>query len=258
MGDFNPGIRAYRDANKETRAGIIADNTGVWKVSNISSVIRSLFAFRFSGAPWNTGPNVKLVREATQLTSSGKRLCARRTNLIRTGDHFLMWRTTDNGRLDSRLGSSPVNPVLHILESLSITRAEDMDRYDISLWREGYLWRCCLSSLGQMGCNDDDDSSQLEITSNEGFNLFGYGGRRNVKLTTGNGTFHIEREDAALVNGSQYGGSGSFKFDKEKGIDIGQNVTVGNQTVVGGPGRESSFLVGLLDAFQRLTGSSRH
>ncbi|KAE9415642.1 hypothetical protein Angca_000883, partial [Angiostrongylus cantonensis] len=105
--------------------------------------------------------------------------------------------------------------------------------------------------FGNIGLQKGDDGN-VKITSNEGFNLFGYGGRRNVKLTTGNGTFHIERQDAALVNGSQYGGSGSFKFDREKGFDIGQNVTVGDQTVVGGPGRESNFLVGLVDAFQRL------
>ncbi|KHJ87257.1 hypothetical protein OESDEN_12972, partial [Oesophagostomum dentatum] len=73
---------------------------------------------------------------------------------------------------------------------------------------------------------------QLEITSNEGFNLFGYGGRRNLKLVTGNGTFQIEKEDVGLVNGSQYGGSGAFSFDKQKGINVGQNVTLGDLTAV--------------------------
>ncbi|VDP19593.1 unnamed protein product [Heligmosomoides polygyrus] len=76
------------------------------------------------------------------------------------------------------------------------------------------------------------DDGNLEITSNEGFNLFGFGGKRNMKLVAGNGTFFIEKEDAALVNGSQFGGSGAFKFDKEKGIDVGQNVTLGDRTAV--------------------------
>ncbi|KAK6010889.1 hypothetical protein OSTOST_24040, partial [Ostertagia ostertagi] len=93
---------------------------------------------------------------------------------------------------------------------------------------------------------------QLEIISNEGFNLFGYGGKRKMKLVTGNGTFHIEKEDAALVNGSPFGGSGALSFDKDKGIDIGQNVTLGNQTAVGGPGRESNFLAELLSAINQL------
>ncbi|VDM84200.1 unnamed protein product [Strongylus vulgaris] len=93
----------------------------------------------------------------------------------------------------------------------------------------------------------------LEITSNEGFNLFGYGGKRHLKLVTGNGTFQIEKEDAGIVNGSEFGGAGAFSFDKERGIDIGQNVTLGDRTAVGGPGREGGFLADLLRAIQNLT-----
>ncbi|VDO61124.1 unnamed protein product [Haemonchus placei] len=85
--------------------------------------------------------------------------------------------------------------------------------------------------FGNIGLKKGDDGN-LEITSNEGFDLFGYGGMRKTKLVTGNGTFYIEKEDAALVNGKPFGGSGAFSFDKEKGIDIGQNVTLGNQTAV--------------------------
>ncbi|KAK6029665.1 hypothetical protein OSTOST_04221 [Ostertagia ostertagi] len=61
---------------------------------------------------------------------------------------------------------------------------------------------------------------QLEIISNEGFNLFGYGGKRKMKLVTGNGTFHIESEETLLLPG--------------------------------GPGRESNFLAELLSAINQL------
>ncbi|CAJ0604827.1 unnamed protein product [Cylicocyclus nassatus] len=106
--------------------------------------------------------------------------------------------------------------------------------------------------FGNIGLQKNAEGN-LEITSNEGFNLFGYGGKRNLKVITGNGTFHIEKEDVGLVNGSQFGGSGAFSFDKQKGIDIGQNVTLGDKTAVGGPGREGGFLVELLRALQSLT-----
>nr|CDJ93606.1 Protein F40H3.3 [Haemonchus contortus] len=105
--------------------------------------------------------------------------------------------------------------------------------------------------FGNIGLKKGDDGN-LEITSNEGFDLFGYGGKRKVKLVTGNGTFFIEKEDAALVNGKPFGGSGAFSFDKDRGIDIGQNVTLGNQTAVGGPGRETNFLAELLSAIKQL------
>ncbi|KHJ84123.1 hypothetical protein OESDEN_16167 [Oesophagostomum dentatum] len=47
--------------------------------------------------------------------------------------------------------------------------------------------------FGNIGLKTNDNGN-LEITSNEGFNLFGYGGRRNLKVVTGNGTFQIESE----------------------------------------------------------------
>ncbi|KAK5969022.1 hypothetical protein GCK32_004852 [Trichostrongylus colubriformis] len=105
--------------------------------------------------------------------------------------------------------------------------------------------------FGNIGLKKGDDGN-LEITSNEGFNLFGYGGKRNMKLVAGNGTFYIEKEDAALVNGLPFGGSGAFGFDKNKGINVGQNLTLGNETVVGGPGREMNFLATLLSAINQL------
>ncbi|ETN85061.1 hypothetical protein NECAME_06608 [Necator americanus] len=106
--------------------------------------------------------------------------------------------------------------------------------------------------FGNIGLKKNADGN-LEIASNEGFNLFGYGGKRNLKLVTGNGTFHIEKEDIGLVNGSEFGGSGAFNFNKEKGIHVGQNVTLGDRTIVGGPGREGNFLTDLLIAIQNLT-----
>ncbi|EYB97002.1 hypothetical protein Y032_0144g2454 [Ancylostoma ceylanicum] len=131
--------------------------------------------------------------------------------------------------------------------------------------------RCCAYSLavfiladaqfnipipfGNIGLKKSSDGN-LEITSNEGFSLFGFGGKRNLKLVAGNGTFNVEKEDIGIVNGSEYGGSGAFSFDKQRGIDVGQNVTLGGQTAVGGPGREGNFLMDLLHAIQNLTKKS--
>ncbi|CAI2345014.1 unnamed protein product [Caenorhabditis sp. 36 PRJEB53466] len=81
---------------------------------------------------------------------------------------------------------------------------------------------------------------------NQNFNLFGWGANRNVKLTTGNGTFKIDNTDEAIVNGSTYGGSGSFGIDEKSGIDIGQNLTLNDKKLVGGPGKEVNFLESLI------------
>ncbi|WKX97044.1 hypothetical protein Q1695_013023 [Nippostrongylus brasiliensis] len=109
--------------------------------------------------------------------------------------------------------------------------------------------------FGNIGLNKGKDG-ELEITSNEGFDLFGFGGKRNTKLVAGNGTFYIAKEDKALVNGTEYGGSGAFGFDKQKGINVGQNVTLGDMTVVGGPGRESNFIADLLATLRQLFGKN--
>ncbi|PIO76571.1 hypothetical protein TELCIR_01355 [Teladorsagia circumcincta] len=74
----------------------------------------------------------------------------------------------------------------------------------------------------------------------------------NIGLKKGDDGNKFAEEDAALVNGSPFGGSGALRFDKDKGIDIGQNVTLGNQTAVGGPGRETNFLADLLSAINQL------
>ncbi|VDL83005.1 unnamed protein product [Nippostrongylus brasiliensis] len=68
--------------------------------------------------------------------------------------------------------------------------------------------------------------------------------------------FLMLQEDKALVNGTEYGGSGAFGFDKQKGINVGQNVTLGDMTVVGGPGRESNFIADLLATLRQLFGKN--
>ena len=48
-------------------------------------------------------------------------------------------------------------------------------------------------------------------------------------------------DDAAYVNGSEYGGANSFGFDKNKGVDVGANLTLADRKAVvsagGTPGR---------------------
>ncbi|CAI5443571.1 unnamed protein product [Caenorhabditis angaria] len=94
-----------------------------------------------------------------------------------------------------------------------------------------------------------NQKGELELGSNQNFNLFGWGGRRDFKLTTGNGTFKLDRTDEALVNGSTYGGSGSFGVDEKTGIDVGQNLTLNDKKLVGGVGKEANFLEGLINLF---------
>ncbi|CAD6195546.1 unnamed protein product [Caenorhabditis auriculariae] len=95
-----------------------------------------------------------------------------------------------------------------------------------------------------------NDKGEVEITGNKNFNLFGWGTQGDFKVTTGNGTFNIEGSDAALVNGSQYGGASRLGVDEKKGIDIGQNVTLDDKTAAGGSGKESNFLQDLLGIFR--------
>lgn len=39
-------------------------------------------------------------------------------------------------------------------------------------------------------------------------------------------------DDAAYVNGSEYGGANSFGFDKNKGVDVGANLTLADRKAV--------------------------
>ncbi|CAB3411191.1 unnamed protein product [Caenorhabditis bovis] len=95
-----------------------------------------------------------------------------------------------------------------------------------------------------------NEKGDLEIGGGQSLNLFGWGGSRDFKLTSGNGTFKIDKTDKVLVNGTTFGGDGSFGIDEKRGIDVGQNVTIGNQTLIGGPGKESNFLEGLINLFK--------
>ncbi|CAI4229700.1 unnamed protein product [Auanema sp. JU1783] len=105
--------------------------------------------------------------------------------------------------------------------------------------------------FGGLGFKKTDDG-KVEIVGGQDVNLFGWGGRRNVKVVAGNGTFNIQKEDAAYVNGSEYGGANSFEFDKQRGIDVGTNLTLANQKAVGGLGKELGFLEGLFSALRGL------
>ncbi|CCD66153.1 uncharacterized protein CELE_F40H3.3 [Caenorhabditis elegans] len=93
-------------------------------------------------------------------------------------------------------------------------------------------------------------NGELEIGGNQNFNLFGWGANRDFKLTTGNGTFKLDKTDEAILNGSTYGGSGSIGVDEKTGIDIGQNLTLDDKKLVGGLGKEMNFLESLAALFK--------
>ncbi|PIC46541.1 hypothetical protein B9Z55_006200 [Caenorhabditis nigoni] len=92
-----------------------------------------------------------------------------------------------------------------------------------------------------------NEKGELEIDGTQNFNFLGWGANRDFKLTTGNGTFKLDKTDEAILNGSTYGGSGSIGVDEKTGIDFGQNVTLNDKKLVGGLGKEKSFFESLAD-----------
>lgn len=88
---------------------------------------------------------------------------------------------------------------------------------------------------------------EVEIGGTQNFNFFGWGANRDFKLTTGNGTFKLDKNDEAILNGSTYGGSGSIAVDENKGLDFGQNITLDDKKLVGGLGKEMSFFESLAE-----------
>uniref|UniRef100_A0A1I7UA95 Uncharacterized protein n=1 Tax=Caenorhabditis tropicalis TaxID=1561998 RepID=A0A1I7UA95_9PELO len=92
-----------------------------------------------------------------------------------------------------------------------------------------------------------NEKGELEIGGTQNFNILGWGANRDFKLTTGNGTFKLDKTDEAILNGSTYGGSGSIGVDEKKGLDLSQNITLDDKKLVGGLGKEMTFFESLAD-----------
>ena len=94
---------------------------------------------------------------------------------------------------------------------------------------------------------------QVEVGVNQNVNILGWGGSRGIKFTGGNGTFQTETEGGILANGTNFGANSTFGVDKEKGVKLDSDLNVGNETVQGGVGKESSFISGLTDLIKKKT-----
>uniref|UniRef100_A0A7E4WC00 Uncharacterized protein n=1 Tax=Panagrellus redivivus TaxID=6233 RepID=A0A7E4WC00_PANRE len=92
-------------------------------------------------------------------------------------------------------------------------------------------------------------NGQIEIQTQQDVDILGYGGSRGFNITAGNGTFMTESEGGILANGTKYG-TNSTIGGSNKGIVADSDLNVGNKTVKGGLGKESSFIGGLADLFK--------
>ncbi|KAE9555785.1 hypothetical protein FO519_000999 [Halicephalobus sp. NKZ332] len=104
--------------------------------------------------------------------------------------------------------------------------------------------------FGGLTFNKNPDG-QVAVGVNQNVNIFGWGGSRGIKFTGGNGTFQTETEGGILANGTNFGGNSTFGADKQKGVTLDSDLNVGNETVKGGVGKESSFISGLADLVKK-------
>uniref|UniRef100_A0AC34QIK8 Uncharacterized protein n=1 Tax=Panagrolaimus sp. JU765 TaxID=591449 RepID=A0AC34QIK8_9BILA len=92
---------------------------------------------------------------------------------------------------------------------------------------------------------------QFEVGVDQNVNILGWGANRGIKFGGGNGTFQTQTSGGILANGTNFGANSTMGFDKQTGVQLDTDVNVGNDTVKGGVGKESSFITGLADLINK-------
>ncbi|VDK17964.1 unnamed protein product [Anisakis simplex] len=103
----------------------------------------------------------------------------------------------------------------------------------------------CQVNLGSFSLGQNP-TGDLEIGVGQMANIFGFGGDRGLKVTTGKGKFGLTSNQGALIGGERVGVDSGLSFQEGKGLDLGSLLNFGNPQPASTPqhpqGQFGSFL----------------